>query len=235
MHSLAHALMYDPDASPFNRLPPLVVAVAVLLAGIEGMFQLGELGLIGGAEAIGWRIGAIRDFGWHDQIFAWMIETGQAPWSELRRLLTFPLLHRGAVEALLAVVFVLALGKMVSEAFGQAAFVVVFALSSLAGALSMALFTSSNVFLVGGYPGAFGLIGAFTYLRYAGYVGAEASGARAFSLIAILAGVQLIFSLINADFGNLTAELGGFACGFLLSFIVRPGGLRLLLNRLRQR
>lgn len=225
-------LMQDPDAAPFNRLPPLVVALAVVLAGVEAMFFLGERGMIA-TDAT--RQFAIRDFGWNDAIFHWMIDNSRFPLSEMRRLITYPFLHSDAMHAVLVVVFVLALGKQVAEVFGQLSFAIIFAASSVAGALGMALITNSSAWLIGGYPGAYGLIGAFTHLLYYGGVSGRWAGRQAFSLIAILASLGLLFSLLNGEFGRLTAELSGFACGFTLSFVLRPGGLRDLLERMRRR
>ncbi|MEL6953940.1 MAG: rhomboid family intramembrane serine protease [Pseudomonadota bacterium] len=224
--------MQDPDASPFNRLPPLVVALAVIIMGVEAMFFLGERGMIATDTT---RQFAIRDFGWNDAVFHWMVENGRAPLSELRRLVTYPFLHSDAVHAALVTVFVLALGKQVAEAFGQAVFAVIFMLSSVVGALVLAVLTNSNAWLIGGYPGAYGLIGAFTFLLCYGGATGPWAGRQAFSLIAILAGIGLLFSLLNGEFGRLIAELGGFGSGFLACYVLRPGGWRDLLNRLRQR
>jgi rhomboid protease GluP len=47
--------------------------------------------------------------------------------------------------------------------------------------------------------------------------------------------IQIIFGVIQGDFGNVVADLAGFVAGFLLSFIVSPGGWQRALNRLRQR
>jgi rhomboid protease GluP len=58
---------------------------------------------------------------------------------------------------------------------------------------------------------------------------------RAFGLIGALLAIQIIFGVIQGDFGNVVADLAGFVAGFLMSFIVSPGGWQRALNRLRQR
>jgi membrane associated rhomboid family serine protease len=58
---------------------------------------------------------------------------------------------------------------------------------------------------------------------------------RAFGLIGALLAIQLVFGVIQGDFGNVTADLSGFVAGFLLSFVVSPGGWRRLREKLRHR
>ena len=50
---------YSRPEAPFNALPPMVIAIALVLGGIEVVLQIGALGLIGGPDAVGWRIGAM--------------------------------------------------------------------------------------------------------------------------------------------------------------------------------
>lgn len=44
---------------PVNPLPPVVVALFLVLMGVELVFQLGAHGLAGGPGGIGWRTSAI--------------------------------------------------------------------------------------------------------------------------------------------------------------------------------
>ena len=48
--------------SPFNVLPPVVVALTLLILAIEAMFRLADFGIIGGARGVGWRIAALEDY-----------------------------------------------------------------------------------------------------------------------------------------------------------------------------
>ena len=59
---------------------------------------------------------------------------------------------------------------------------------------------------------------------------------RAFSLIGALLGFQLLFAILfqSADTAWI-AEIAGFAIGFLLSFVLVPGGLARVVAHLRQR
>lgn len=227
--------MQDGPQSPFNRLPPVIVGLAVVIAGIEVLFQLAEMGLIGGRAGLGWRQSAIEQFGVANSLWSWMIENRFFPWIEMRRFLTYPLLHGGAYHVLFVVVFVLALGNMVARVFAPLAVLVIFFAASVLGGLAYVIILNEPAILIGGYPGAYGLIGAFTFLLWSGMGAAGAQQARAFSLIAMLMAIQLGFGLFTGRFGNFVAELSGFLTGFACSFVLVPGGWKHLLTRLRQR
>lgn len=227
--------MEQHNVSPFNALPPVVTALAMVIFGLEVMFQAATAGLLGGQGGVGWRIAAFEDFAVLDQVWAWMVENRTYPGEHLLRFVTYPLIHQGFVHAAMVVVFILALGKMVAEVYSALAFVAVFWVSAVVGALGYVVFMDSPYPLVGGYPGVYGLIGAFTFLMW---MRAEATGSgrmRAFGLIGALLGIQLIFGLINGDFGKVVADFTGFATGLLLSFVVSPGGWARMLARMRSR
>ncbi len=106
---------------PFNPLPPVVIALAVVILGIELLFTLAQRGIIGGPEAVGWRLTAIRDFGFFDPVFDWMIAHGSFPMEHLRRFVTYPLIHMNFTHAVFVAIFILAIGKMVGEVLGNLA------------------------------------------------------------------------------------------------------------------
>jgi rhomboid protease GluP len=227
--------MEDHNVSPFNALPPVVVALAVVIAGLEGMFQLATSGFLGGQGGVGWRLAAMQDYAVLDEVADWMLANGRFPPDQLLRFLTYPLIHGGFVHAAFVVVFILAIGKMVAEVFSPLAFVAIFWVSAVFGALAYVLLLDSPFPLIGGYPGVYGLIGAFTFLMWVDAGMRGENQLRAFGLIGALLAIQIVFGVIQGDFGNVVADLAGFVAGFLLSFIVSPGGWQRALNRLRQR
>lgn len=227
--------MDNHNVSPFNALPPVVVALAVVIAGLELMFQLATAGFLGGQGGVGWRLAAMQDYAVLDQVADWMLANGRFPPEELLRFLTYPLIHGGFVHAAFVVVFILAIGKMVAEVFSPMAFVAVFWVSAIVGALVYVLLLDSPYPLVGGYPGVYGLIGAFTFLMWVDAARRGDNRMRAFGLIGALLAIQILFGVIQGDFGNVVADLSGFVAGFLMSFIVSPGGWRRAVDRLRQR
>lgn len=231
--------MMDPrnNQSPFNALPPVVVALAVVIFGIELMFQAGNAGLIGGREAVGWRLNALRDWAVIDSVWAWMWETGNLPPREAARILAYPFLHGSMVHAAFVAVFVLALGNAVAPVYPNLRILVIFFGSAIGGALAFLILFDAPQPLFGGYPAAYGLIGAFTYLTQKGLT--RANPDQAFLLIGFLLAIQPVFGVLTLQgFGWLSdwiADLGGAATGYALAVALFPGALNRLRARLRQR
>ncbi len=217
--------MNDRDNIPaVNPLPAVVAAMFLIILGIELLFQLGARGLAGGPGAVGWRLEAIQSYAFSAQILEWMRETHRWPVEHLFRFVSYPFVHASFTHALFVGVFLLAMGKMVAEVFGNLAFLLVFFLSGIGGALVYALALYDPLPLIGGFPPVYGLIGAFTYMLWRSLSRVGANQARAFTLISILMGIQLIFGLLFGADNDWVADLAGFATGFGLSFFVSPGG-----------
>lgn len=223
------------NAPPINPLPWVVWALALPVIAVEVVVAAGENGLAGGAAGVGWRLDAINRFALFPELWRWMAENHIWPPEVLSRFLTYPFVQGSTGQAVFVVVILLALGKMVGEVFQWWAVLLVFFGSGIiAGVLFMAL-PFIEVPLYGGYPGNYGLIGAFTWLLWTRLEGTGATQYRAFSLIGLLMGVQLLFALLFGAGPWWIAELTGFVAGFVLSFVVSPGGLLRLRARLRRR
>lgn len=221
--------------SPVNPLPPVVWALAVPVALIELIFMAAGHGFIGGAEGIGLRTESIQRFGFSGQIFDWMISNRYFPAEHLIRFVTYPFVHANFTHAAFVFVFILALGKMVGEVFPAWAVLAVFFGSAIMGALAYGVFLNDPAWLFGGYPAVYGLIGAFTFLIWTRLHATGGNPYRAFSLIGVLLGVQLLFGLLFGGGREWVADLAGFATGFVLSAAISPGGLARALSRIRQR
>ena len=109
----------DPDhnAPPLNPLPWIVWVLALPLIAMEVVLSLGAAGVVGGQQAIGWRLQAVEQFGLFPELLKYQWETGGQPLEELARLVTYVGVHGSFTHALFAVVMLLALGKMVGEVF----------------------------------------------------------------------------------------------------------------------
>ncbi|RME18099.1 MAG: rhomboid family intramembrane serine protease [Alphaproteobacteria bacterium] len=224
----------DHNAPPVNPLPVSVIVLALAIFGIEMVLTAADAGFVGGPAGAGWRLQAIEDYGFYQPLFAWMLETHVLRWDYLMRFLTFPFVHGTFTHALFVLVFLLAMGKLVGEVLADWAVLVIFFGASIVGALVYGLVWETRVMLYGGYPGAYGLVGAFTFILWAGLAG-RASGLQAFSLIAFLMGIQLLFGLLFGGGPTWVADIAGFAAGFGLAFLVSPGGWQAVLARIRQR
>lgn len=228
--------MDNPDLEPpVNPLPPVVVVFFLAIAGMEAVLSLAEAGMIGGPGAVGWRLGLIREYGFSGQIFDWMVANGRWPLAQVQRLVTYPFLHLSFTHGLFAMVLLLALGKMVAEVMGQLAFAAVFVLSGIGGAVVYAVLLNDPVWLAGAYPNVYGLIGGYSFVMWRSLAGTGTQQYRAFSLIAILMAIQLIWGIFF-EVGTLwVAELAGFFVGFGLCFLCAPGEWARLRDKLRQR
>jgi len=220
---------------PVNPLPATVIALAVVIAGVEMLFGLADRGLIGGPGGIGLRSEAVRDYAFFGDALNWMFENGRAPPELLARFVTYPLLHLSFTHALFVCVFVLAMGKMVGEAMGNAAVLIVFFGASIGGALIYGLFLNDTFPLVGGYPGVYGLIGGYTFLMWVQARLLQQNQINAFRLIGILLAIQLAFGLLLGSRNDWLADIGGFVVGFGLCFLLVPGGWARVREGLRRR
>ena len=234
--------MSDPDFErddivepPFNPLPKTVVALAAVILGIEVLFTLATQGYIGGPDAIGWRLNAVRDWAFADVIWEWMIRNGRYPPEHLVRFVSYTLIHTSFVHALFVIVFILALGKLVSEVFGGVRMLVIFFASAALAAVIYGIVLDAEAPLVGGYPGVYGLIGGYTFVLWINLAAAGENQARAFTLIGIFLGLQLLFAVFFNGPSDWLADLAGFVVGFLLSFVLVPGGWQRILARMRDR
>ncbi|GHA50163.1 rhomboid family intramembrane serine protease [Amylibacter ulvae] len=228
--------MYDPDhnVSPIHALPPVVVLLTGLIAAIELLFQAGAHGFIGGPEAIGWRISAARQFGFFDQISDWMFQNQSAPLEHVIRLFTYGFIHRSFPEALIVCVYVLALGNFVAKELHWFGVLSVFFTSQAFGAIGYALILNEHTLLIGGYPAAFGLIGAFTWIVFAGRTQAGKNGFPAFRLIAMFMAFQAVWKIAFGGNNQWLVEIIAFGVGFSLCIILFTGK-EAVLEKIRQR
>lgn len=224
-----------PDASPINPLPAMVVALSLAIFGVEAMLWAAGQGIIGGAAGVGWRIDAIQTYGFSGRLFDWMVETRRFEFDNMIRFVTYPFIHNSFLHVAMVLVFLLALGKMVSEVLGSMALIITFFTCAIVGALAFALITDVQEPLYGGYPAVYGLIGTYTFILWVRLGRSGQNQMQAFSLIAMLMGIQLIFGLLFTVGFTWIAEVVGFVTGFLIAPLVAPGGFRRFLDKMRQR
>jgi membrane associated rhomboid family serine protease len=183
---------------------------------------------------VGWRLEAITKAAFVPDLWREMLNLAQFPLHHVARLISYPFVHGSPTHAVFAIVILLALGKFVGEVFRWWALLVVFFASAVVGAMVYGLVPDTTVPLFGAYPPGYGLIGAFTYITWLRL--ADSGGQyRAFSLIGMLLAVQLLFGVLFGGGWDWVADLTAFATGFLLSFVLAPGGFDRLRSRLRQR
>ena len=226
----------DHNAPPLNPLPWIVWVLALPLIAMEIVLSLAGAGVVGGAQGVGWRIQAVERFGLFPELLQHQWETGGYPLEELPRLVSYVAVHGNFTHALFAIVMLLALGKMVGEVFRWWGVLVVFLGSAAVGGAAYGLLIPGlRTQLIGAYPGVYGLIGAFTFLIWTKLALVGANRLRAFTLIGMLLAIQLVFGLLFGGNWDWVAEVTGFATGFLLSFVVSPGGFQRAVALIRHR
>lgn len=227
--------MQHPNASPMNPLPWIVWALTLPVVAMEIVLALGERGILGGVAGAGWRIQAMERFAYIPDLTRFVVGNGIFPAEAAMRFVSYIFVHGSFTHALFAVVLLLALGKMVGEIFRWWAVLVVFFGAAIIGAAAYTLVPWVRMPLIGAYPGTYGLIGAFTFLLWVRLAGTGSNQYRAFTMIGMLLGIQLLFGLVFGGGVEWVADLAGFATGFLLSFVVSPGGWSATMARIRNR
>ncbi|HBD90413.1 MAG: rhomboid family intramembrane serine protease [Rhodobacteraceae bacterium GWE1_64_9] len=225
----------DLNAAPINPLPWVVWLICLPVIAMEVVLSAGGSGLVGGPGAIGWRLEALQRLAFSPDMLRLMVSEGVWPMDGLVRLVGYVFVHGSATHAIFVVVMLLALGKMVGEIFRWWAVLLVFFGSAVVGALVYAAVPFTQYGLVGGYPAVYGLIGAFTFLIWVRLAGTGTNQWRAFTMIGFLLVAQLLFGLLFGGSTEWVADIAGFGTGFLLSFVVSPGGFARVKARLRER
>ncbi|MCF6445535.1 rhomboid family intramembrane serine protease [Nereida sp. MMG025] len=218
-----------------NPLPKAVIGLVLLMVLAEAYFAFGASGFSSDPRGAAWRATAVQDYGFYGQVVDDALRLGRFDFDRMVRFVSYPFIHYTFTSMLFAAVFVLAMGKFVGEQMRGAAVLVIFFGGSIMGALAYGLILDDTAPLIGGFPGAYALIGGFTYLLAARLTAEGENSARAFTLIGFLMGIQLLFALMFGTDNTWVADLTGFVAGFLLSSIVRPGGWSQIVRRLRRR
>ncbi|MAM62740.1 rhomboid family intramembrane serine protease [Maritimibacter sp. UBA3975] len=229
-------MTFEPNSTrPVNPLPPVVVALAALIAIVELIFLATSSGFVGGADAAGLRLTMIEDYGFYEPLLAWMVENQTVRLKYLMRFVTYPFLQGSFTQAVFVIVFVLALGKMVAERMGQWKVLAIFLGASIIGALVYGIVWDTRVPLYGGYPGAYALVGAFTLVLYTQLGETGGRQIQAFALIGALLAIQFVFGFFFGAGTGWVAEIAGFVSGFFLAALLFPGSWDRIVARLRQR
>jgi membrane associated rhomboid family serine protease len=222
-----------PNTSPVNPISPVVVVIFIVMLLVELAFTLGNKGMIGGPQAVGWRAAAVQGYGFNGAIFDWMVENNRWPVEHLLRFVSYLFVHGTFTHMLVGGVMLLALGKFVGEVFAWWAVLVVFFGAGIGGAAVWGYFLNDPGYLIGAFPGVYGLIGGFTFILWLRLGQSGDNQMRAFVLIGFLMAIQLIFGMLFGARTDWLADLAGFFWGFALSFVVSPGGWSRLRAKLR--
>ena len=96
------------NAPPLNPLPLVVWLLTLPIIAMEVVLSLGAGGVVGGPQAIGWRLEAIQRFAFSPDFMRQMYQDGRYPLDGLARLVTYPFVHGNFTHAMFVVVMLLA-------------------------------------------------------------------------------------------------------------------------------
>lgn len=232
------------DESPLNPVPPVIWVLVLPIVALEAYFGLGQLGFVGGGQpgaGLALRQILAERTAYSPELVLRLWQLRMFDLDQGWRILTYSFVHLSLTHALFVVVFTLALGNLIAHQFRPWAVLALFFGSASGGALIYTVVAGLLPVwrfqpLVGGYPAVYGFVGAFTFLLWTRLGQQNANRMRAFTLIGMLLLFQLVFGIIFQD-GSMSwiAEVAGFACGFVLSFVLVPGGIGRVMRQIRQR
>ena len=61
-----------PKAAALNPMPPVVMALFLMIAGVEALFALALIGVFGEGFEASWRFWAIERYGMNTKLVSWM-------------------------------------------------------------------------------------------------------------------------------------------------------------------
>ena len=224
--------------SPVNPLPPVIVALGGAIALVEAVLQLGRAGLIGGPQAVGWRVQLMQTLGFSDRVFDHMVAMRTPRLDGIWTFFTYPLVSAAPVPLLISLAILLGVGNRVARSFSWWAILAAFFGSAAVAALFFGVVTSDGPVLAGAFPPAFGLIGLLTWLLWRDAVELGESRWPAFSMIAFLAVFQTAWLVVLGRQTGIFTELVGFAAGFAMAFVLAPDSgarMRRVLESIRER
>ncbi|MGB1511233.1 MAG: rhomboid family intramembrane serine protease, partial [Paracoccaceae bacterium] len=128
-----------PKAAALNPMPPVVMALFLMIAGVEALFALASIGVLGEGFDASWRFLAIERYGMNTNLVSWMRDTQDYGAEHLVRFVTFSFLHASFMQAAIACALFLAMGKMVGSVFSAVSVLLVFGLSAAIGAVAFCL------------------------------------------------------------------------------------------------
>lgn len=206
--------MTHTDTPPPQRpLPRALVALVLVMVGVELVFQAAEIGLAGGG-ALRYRVYAAGAF-WAS------LFQGAEPLFAAQPVTMFvshALLHGGLLHLAMNTAILLGLGRLIGERYGDSTILPLFLLTAIAGGASFALINASDVPMVGASGAVFGFLGVWTawdwHRHRAHGVSPRPVATRAFALLL----VNVFFFLGFGGSIAWEAHLGGYAAGLLFGW-----------------
>ncbi|MDE0114168.1 MAG: rhomboid family intramembrane serine protease [Albidovulum sp.] len=227
----------EPHRTPepvFGKVNPVVLALAVIVGGLELLFLAGEQGWLGGGADIASRRYAIIDYAFWAENFKAAVASGEFDTGVLVTLVSYPLIHLSFTHALFSVAFILAIGNTISRIFGPTGLLLVFFIPGIAGALVYGMTSDSQFPLTGATPAVFGYVGALGAMLTLSFDRADSGRmTKLLTIPVFLLAVPTLFNIFLGETEIWKADLAGFAAGFISTVVSIPGGTSTLIRLLR--
>jgi len=195
--------------------------MAIVFAGFEIVFTLSDAGVLPWPD-LRWLVYVRLAF--FDVYFERVRDGLAVPPEFWTSFLTHAFIHGGMLHLVLNGAIFLSLGGYLARGLGSVRFLALFAVTTVAGALTFALITDTQGPLVGASGALFGFIGALKRWewRYIKMFGAPAN--RFWGTILGLTIMNVALALYYPGAGSLAweAHLGGFVAGFLIAPVLAP-------------
>ena len=180
------------------------------------------LSLLGGTliDATAWRNAAlVHGAFWNGLLHGW---DPIYPFQGTVMFVTYALLHGGLLHLIGNMVAVLALGGIVVARIGQRGFLLLYAVSTIGGAVGFAMLSSSEVPMIGASGAVFGLIGAWKFWEWQLRQHFGSSMQPLWRSLAGLVLLNVVTWFLLSGLLAWEAHLGGFVAGVLFAAIVTP-------------
>ncbi len=201
---------------PARRSVPAVVWALVLASAIpEAVLTGADIGLWGNPawRATAYQYGAF----WSGLMQAWQPTYAGQP---LLMFVTYGFLHGGVSHLALNMATLIAFGAVLAPRFGPLSFLVLYALSQIAGGLVFGLLSSDGTPMVGASGAIFGLAGAFLAMTAAQLRQRRLSVAPVLQSTGALILLNVVLWWAMAGGLAWQAHLGGFIAGAIYALVV---------------
>lgn len=201
--------------------PPVVWIMAALFAALEILFQLADEGILPFPQL---RFDTYLQLAFWDLFFEAALAGDPAPPQVWTSPLTSAVVHGSMLHMLMNGVIFLSLGGLLANGLGTLRFLLLFAVTAIAGSVTFGLLADTSGPLVGASGAIFGFFGALKRWewRYIRETGAPADRFWGTIGALILLNVVLVFAFPGEGSLAWEAHLGGFVAGFLIAPILAP-------------
>lgn len=199
------------------RHAPVLLWIVGICAILESVFTLAETPLL----SMQWlrSVAIVHGAFWPKLLTDW---TAVFPGQQFTMFITYAFLHGGFLHMIFNMLMLLYLGNETVQRLGQAGFLLVFLLTSAAGAGAYALLTTSDAPMLGASGAVFGLFGTTMFWEFQRRRAAGATQEPVWRLLIGLIVMNVILFFLVGGMLAWQTHLGGFVAGVILAWVITP-------------